>query len=129
MAGATRANFLIRGVLGVAPGIANGGGGYAIAEFPELALGAPETAKTEHRLLQDDSYDAGPEPWRVAFHPGAECLLAGLVNIVPELAKPGETQGLIGHPTRPVIDHEHKPAGQQQQAQKSKKTADHASPY
>jgi hypothetical protein len=44
----------------------------------------------------------------------AECLLAGLMDIVPELTKPGETQGLIGDPPRSVIDHEDKSARQQQ---------------
>src|SRR3982074_810006 len=61
--------------------------------------------------------------------PGPERLLAGLVNIVPELAKPGETQGLVGHEPGPVIDHEDKSAGQKQQADKPEQTADHASPY
>ena len=65
----------------------------------------------------------------VASDPGPERLLAGLVNIVPELAKPGETQGLVGYEPRAVIDHEDEPAGQQQQADKPKETADHASPY
>jgi hypothetical protein len=65
----------------------------------------------------------------MAFHPGPECLLAGLMDIVPELAKPGKAQGLIGDPTCSVIDHENKSAGQQQQPDKSEKAADHASPY
>jgi hypothetical protein len=51
------------------------------------------------------------------------------VNIVPELAKPGETQGLVGHEPGPVIDHEDESAGQKQQADKPEKTADHVSPY
>jgi hypothetical protein len=51
------------------------------------------------------------------------------MNFVPELTKPGETQGLIGDPARSVIDHENKSAGQQQQPDKPEKTADHASPY
>jgi hypothetical protein len=45
------------------------------------------------------------------------------------LTEPGEPQGLIGNPARAVIDHENKSTGQQQQPQKSEKTADHASPY
>ena len=65
----------------------------------------------------------------VASDPGPERLLAGLVNIVPELAKAGETQVLVGYEPRTVIDHEDEPAGQQQQADKPKKTADHASPH
>ena len=36
------------------------------------------------------------------------------MDIVPELAKPGELQGLIGDPTRSVIDHEDESASQQQ---------------
>ncbi|MBW8853930.1 MAG: hypothetical protein JF604_06285, partial [Bradyrhizobium sp.] len=48
--------------------------------------------------------------------------------VVPELPEPGETQGLVGHETRAVINHEDKSAGQEQQANKPKETADHASP-
>jgi hypothetical protein len=51
------------------------------------------------------------------------------MDIVPELTEPGEPQGLVGDPARTVIDHENKPASQQQQPYKSEKTADHASPY
>src|SRR3984893_10397788 len=83
----------------------------------------------KNRLVQDNPAEAGPEPGRMALHPSAECLLAGLMDIVPELTKPGEPEGLIGDPARPVIDHENKSAGQQQQPHKSEKTADHASPY
>jgi hypothetical protein len=54
-------------------------------------------------------------------------LLAGLMDIVQELAEPGEPQRLIGDPARPVIDHENKSAGQQQKPDKAEKTADHAS--
>jgi hypothetical protein len=64
----------------------------------------------------------------MAFHPGAESLLAGLVDIVPELAELGEPQALVGHPARAIIDHEYESAGQQQQSDKPEKTADHASP-
>jgi hypothetical protein len=35
--------------------------------------------------------------------------LAGLMDVVPELTKPGETQGLIGDPARTVVDHEMNP--------------------
>ena len=49
-----------------------------------------------------------------ALEPGPERLLAGLMDIVPELAKPGKLQGLIGDPAGAVIDHEDKSAGQQQ---------------
>jgi len=52
-----------------------------------------------------------------------------LMDVVPELTNPGETQGLIGDPARAVIDHENESAGQQQKPDKSEKTADHASPY
>src|SRR5258707_4906465 len=83
----------------------------------------------KNRLVQQDFDDAVPEPGRGTLHPGPERLLAGLVNIVPELAKPGETQGLIGHEPRAVIDHEDESAGQKQQADKPEETADHASPY
>jgi hypothetical protein len=65
----------------------------------------------------------------MALHPTPERLLTGLVNIVPELTKPGEPQSLVGHPARPVIDHEDKAAGEQQEPQKSKNTPDHAPPY
>ena len=63
-----------------------------------------------------------------ALDPGPESLLAGLVNVVPELAEPGETQGLVGDETCAVIDHEDESAGQEQQADKPEETADHASP-
>jgi hypothetical protein len=45
-----------------------------------------------------------------------ESLLAGLMDVVPELPEPRETQGLIGHKPRAVIDHEDKSDGQEQQA-------------
>ncbi|MBZ5699861.1 MAG: ComEC family competence protein [Acidobacteriia bacterium] len=83
----------------------------------------------ENRLVQDHLDDTGPEPGRITLHPGPERLLAGLVNIVPELTKLGEAQGLVGDPAGPVIDHEDKSAGQQQKPHQSEKTADHASPY
>ena len=51
------------------------------------------------------------------------------MDIVPELAKPGEPQGLVGDEAGAVIDHEDESAGQQQQADKPEETADHASPY
>src|SRR5260370_27998047 len=68
----------------------------------------------ENRLVQDDPDHAGPEPRRGAFDPGPEGLLAGLVDVVPELAEPGEPQALIGDPARPVVAHEVKSAGPQQ---------------
>src|SRR6476659_8494532 len=83
----------------------------------------------ENRLFQNDLDDTGPEPWRRVLHPGLERLLAGLMDVVPELTKPGETQGLIGDPARAVVDHENASAGQKQKPDKSEKTADHASPY
>src|ERR1700720_646716 len=83
----------------------------------------------ENRLLQNDLDHAGPEPWRRALHPGPEHLLAGLMDVVPELTNQGKTQGLIGDPARAVVDHENESAGQQQKPDKSEKTADHASPY
>ena len=51
------------------------------------------------------------------------------MNIVPELPKAGETQGLVGHETGPVINHEDESADQKQQADKPEETSDHASPY
>src|SRR5882762_11496949 len=36
----------------MAAGIADRGGIDAVAEFPEFALGSPEAAEPEHRLLQ-----------------------------------------------------------------------------
>src|SRR3984957_14177197 len=82
----------------------------------------------KYRLIQHDPDDMGPEPRRNALHPDPQGLLAGLMDIVPEFAKPGKAQGLIGDPARPVIDHEDESAGQQQQSDKSEKAADHASP-
>src|ERR1700755_3068333 len=82
----------------------------------------------KNRLIQHNLDDTVPEPGRGALKPGPESLLAGLMDIVPELAKTGETQGLVGHPAGAVIDHENESAGQQQQPHKSEKTADHASP-
>ena len=64
----------------------------------------------------------------LALRPGAERLLAGLMDIVPELAEPGEPQGLVGDPARAVIDHEDEAAGQQQKPDQSEKAADHVSP-
>src|SRR6266446_2798193 len=52
MTGTARTHLLIGGIGGMAASIAHGGGINAIAEFPELALRAPETAEPEHRLLQ-----------------------------------------------------------------------------
>src|SRR5882757_1365594 len=83
----------------------------------------------EHRLVQDEPGDIGPEPWCDALDPGANGLLACLVDVVPELAEPREPQVLIGDPARPVINHENESAGQQQQPHQSEKTADHASPF
>src|SRR3979411_1128144 len=83
----------------------------------------------ENRLVQDNFDDTGPEPGRNALHPGPERLLAGLMDLVPELTKPGEAHGLIGDPARSVIDHDNKYAGQQQQHDKTEKTADHEPPY
>src|SRR5581483_1061881 len=82
----------------------------------------------KHRLVEDDLDDAVPEPGHVALDPGAESLLAGLMDIVPELSEASEAQVLIGDPTRAVIDHEDESAGQQQNPDKSEKTADHAPP-
>ena len=59
---------------------------------------------------------------------GAEGLLARLVDIVPELAEPGEPQVLVGDPAGAVIDHENETASQQQEPDQSEEAADHASP-
>src|SRR5258708_39236422 len=83
----------------------------------------------KNRLVEDDLDDAIPKPGHLAFHPGPERLLAGLMDVIPELTEPGEAQALIGDEARTVIDHEDETAGQQQQPDKSEKTADHASPY
>src|SRR3954470_17734675 len=69
----------------------------------------------ENRLVEQELVDAVPEPGRMALDPGLERGLAGLVDIVPELAEPGETQGLVGNETGPVIDHKDESAGQEQQ--------------
>jgi hypothetical protein len=50
------------------------------------------------------------------------------MDVVPEFAKPGEPQILVGDPASPVIDHENEPASQQQQPYQTEKPADHASP-
>ena len=39
------------------------------------------------RLIQHDLDDVGPESGNVGFHPDAQRLLTGLVNVVPELGK------------------------------------------
>src|SRR6185312_9070570 len=52
MTGAARAHFFISRVGGMTSGIARGGRKDIVAEFPEFALGSPETAEAEHRLLQ-----------------------------------------------------------------------------
>src|SRR6266481_1741790 len=110
----------------------------SVSRIADQRLARPEQEhqqNTEHaqnhknRLLQNNLDDAGPEPRRLALHPGLKRALAGLMDVVPELTKPGETQGLIGDPARAVVDHENESAGQQQQPDKSEKTADHASPY
>src|SRR5258708_21637606 len=75
----------------------------------------------ENRLLQNDLDDAGPEPWRLTLHPGLKRPLACLMDVVPELTKPGETEGLIGDPARAVVDHEHESAGQKQKPDKPEK--------
>src|ERR1700721_2462161 len=80
----------------------------------------------KYRLIQHISDDMGPEPGRNALDPDPEGLLAGLMDIVPEFAKPGKPQGLIGDPAGSVIDHENEPARQQQQPDQSEKAADHA---
>jgi hypothetical protein len=38
------------------------------------------------------------------------------MDVVPELAKPGKPQGLVGDETGAVIDHKDESAGQEQQA-------------
>src|ERR1700677_175965 len=86
------------------------------------------THHSKNRLIQHNPGNMGPEPGRDALHPEPEGLLAGLMEIVPEFAKPGKPQGLVGDPAGPVIDHENEPARQQQQPYKSEKAADHAPP-
>src|SRR3984957_12255173 len=84
--------------------------GDAVRSVPRIAdqrLARPEqqhqqnTQYAHHRknrLVQDHPDDTVPEPGRVALNPGPERLLAGLMNIVPELAKTGKPQGLVGDP-------------------------------
>src|SRR6266567_2453836 len=50
----------------------------------------------KNRLVEDHPDDTVPEPGRMTLHPGPKRLLAGLVNIVPELAELREVQGLVG---------------------------------
>jgi hypothetical protein len=38
------------------------------------------------------------------------------MDVVPELAEPGELQGLVGDETGAIIDHKDESAGQEQQA-------------
>src|SRR5262249_40373310 len=52
VAGAAGADLFIGWIRGMAAGIANGRDKYAVAEFPELAFRAPETAQPEHHLLE-----------------------------------------------------------------------------
>src|SRR5215475_5111699 len=80
------------------------------------------------RLIQHHLDHAVPEPGHVGLDPGPKRLLAGLVNVVPELAEPGEPQGLVGDPAGAVIDYENESASQQQQPDQSEKTANHVSP-
>jgi hypothetical protein len=50
------------------------------------------------------------------------------MHVIPELAEPRETQGIVGDKTRSIIDHKDETAGQQQEPYKAEKTADHVSP-
>src|SRR5260370_36943063 len=77
---------------------------HSVPRIADQRLAGPEhqhqqnTQHAQHgknRLVQDNFDDTVPEPGRGALHPGAESLLAGLMDVVPELTKPGETQGLI----------------------------------
>src|SRR5438046_3439681 len=86
------------------------------------------THDRENRLVEHHLDDAVPEPGHMALDPGPKRLLAGLMDIVPELAEAGETQVLVGHPAGAVIDHEDKAAGQQQEPHKPEETADHVPP-
>ncbi len=52
MTGAARTDLFIGRIGRMSAGIADGGRMDAVAELPELALGAPETAQPEHRLLE-----------------------------------------------------------------------------
>src|ERR1700754_2114498 len=106
------------------PGIA-----YQRLERPEQQHqeDAQHAHHREYRLVEDELDDV-PEPGRRSLDHGAERLLAGLMDVVPELAEPGEPQVLVGDPACPVIDHENEPASQQQQPYQTKKPADHASP-
>src|SRR5258708_33171435 len=83
----------------------------------------------ENRLLKNDLDHAGPEPWRRMLHPDLKRPLAGLMDVVPELTKSGETQGLIGDPARAVVDHKNNSTGQRQQPEEQEKSAAHAAPY
>src|SRR5690348_7481062 len=110
---------------GSVPGIADQGLARAEQDHQHNAQDAHDG---ENRLIQHYLDHAVPQPGHVALDPDLESLLAGLVDVVPELAKPGEAQVLVGHPAGAVIDHEDESAGQQQQTDQSEKTADHASP-
>src|SRR5260221_6255106 len=92
------------------PGIADQG--FARPEHQHQD-NAQKAQHRKNRLVQHDPDETAPEPGRHAFHPGPKSVLAGLVDVVPELAEPGEAQVLIGDPARAVIDHEAKSARQQ----------------
>src|SRR6185503_12622621 len=95
--------------------------GRSVPRIADQRLARPEqyhqedaghTQHGKYRLVQQP-LDAVPEPGRITLDPGPESLLTGLMDVVPELAKPGETQGLIRHKARAVIDHEDESAGQE----------------
>jgi hypothetical protein len=66
------------------------------------------------RLIQYDAEHAVPQPGRLGRDPGMERQLARLMYVVPEIAEPGEAQGVVGDEARPVIDHENKSASEEQ---------------
>src|SRR6185312_8494646 len=100
------------------------GYGGSVARIADQWLAGPEQDHEQNadhaqhgknRLIQQDLDDAVPEPRRGPLGPGPECKLAGLMDVVPELAEPGEPQGLVGDETGAVIDHKDESAGQEQQ--------------
>eukprot|EP01035_Chromulina_nebulosa_P004782 gene4782-6516_t len=54
-----------------------------------------DTHDRPDRLVQDDPDHTIPQPGRNPVHHGVEGSLAGLVDVVPEFAQPGQAQGLV----------------------------------
>src|SRR5437016_599401 len=73
--------------------------GIADQRFPRPEQDHQHDAQNAHdgknRLVQHHLDHAVPEPGNVTLDPSPKGLLAGLMDIVPELAEPGEAQVLV----------------------------------